>query len=71
VSAKEMSMHHQFANQELSRLSYAEAIRNSRRPDDVVNEVEERVSRSRSLLDRVREAVGDAFAQAPTPRPAS
>jgi hypothetical protein len=66
-----MSMHRQFANQEIARLSYAEAIRNSRRPDDVVNEVEERVSRSRSLLDRVREAVGDAFAQAPMPRPAS
>lgn len=63
-------MHHQFANQELARLSHVEAIRNSRRQHHVVNEVEERVSRSRSLLNRVREAVGDAFAQAPEPRPA-
>lgn len=64
-------MHHQFANQELARLSHAEAIRNSRRQHQVVNEVEERVSRSRSLVSRIREAVGDAFAQAPEPRPTS
>ena len=64
-------MHHQFANQELARLSYAEAIRNSGPQREVVNEVEERVSRSRSLLDRVRNAVGNAFAPAPSPRPAS
>jgi hypothetical protein len=65
-------MHHQFANQELSRLSYAEAIRNSRHPaQDVVDEVEQRVSRSRSLLNRVRAAVGDAFAAAPQSRPTS
>ena len=63
-------MHHQFANQELARLSYAEAIRNSRRPDQhAVDEVEQRASRSRSLLNRVRAAVGDAFAVAPQPRP--
>lgn len=63
-------MHHHFANQELARLSHAEAIRNSRRRQHhVVNEVEERVSRSRSLVSRIREAVGDAFAQAPEPRP--
>lgn len=60
-------MHHQFANQELARLSHVEAIRNSRRQHHVVNEVEERVSRS--LVSRIREAVGDAFAQAPEPRP--
>jgi hypothetical protein len=60
-------MHHQFANQELARLSHAEAIRNFRRQHHVVNEVEERVSRS--LVSRIREAVGDAFAQAPEPRP--
>ena len=64
-------MHHQFANQELTRLSHVEAIRNSRRSHHVVNEVEERVSRSRSLLDRVREAVGNAFTHAPEPRPIS
>jgi hypothetical protein len=63
-------MHHQFANQELSRLSYAEAIRNSGHPNwHVVNEDEQRVSRSRSLLDRVRAAVGVAFGAAPQPRP--
>jgi hypothetical protein len=62
-------MHHQFANQELARLSHAEAIRNTRRQHHVVNEVEERVSRS--LVSRIREAVGDAFAQAPEPRPTS
>jgi hypothetical protein len=64
-------MHHQFANQELVRLSHVEAIRNSRRSHQVVLEVDERVSRSRSLLDRVREAVGNAFAHAPEPRPTS
>ena len=64
-------MHHQFANQELSRLSYAEAIRSSRHPDRHVVEDEQRVSRSRSLLNRVRAAVGDAFAVAPQPRPTS
>jgi hypothetical protein len=62
-------MHHQFANQELARLRHAEAIRNSRHQHHVVNEVEERVSRSRSLVSRIREAVGDAFAQVPEPRP--
>ena len=62
-------MHHQFANQELSRLSYAEAIRNSRHPDRHVADDEQRVSRSPSLLDRVRAAVGDAFGAAPQPRP--
>jgi hypothetical protein len=62
-------MHHQFANQELSRLSYAEAIRNSRPPDRHVVDEDERVSRSRSLLNRVRAAVGDAFGAAPQPRP--
>jgi hypothetical protein len=63
-------MEHQVANQELARLSYAEAIRNSRPPDQhVVDEVEQRVSRSRSLLNRVRAAVGDAFAVAPQTRP--
>jgi hypothetical protein len=61
-------MHHHFANQELARLSHAEAIRNSRRHHHVVNEVEARVSRSRSLLNSLREAVGNAFAQAPNPR---
>jgi hypothetical protein len=64
-------MHHQFANQELSRLSYAESIRNSRHPDRHVVEDEQRVSRSRSLLSRVRAAVGDAFAVAPRARPTS
>ena len=65
-------MHHQFANQELSRLSYAEAIRNSRHHDLHVVEDEQRVvSRSRSLLNRVRAAVGDAFAVAPQTRPTS
>ena len=64
-------MEHQFANQELARLSYAEAIRNSGRRREVVDEVEERVSRSRSLLDRVRYAVGNAVEQAPNPRPAT
>jgi hypothetical protein len=66
-------MEHQVANQELARLSYAEAIRNSRHPrhpdQHVVDEVEQRVSRSRSLLNRVRAAVGDAFAVAPQIRP--
>jgi hypothetical protein len=64
-------MHHQFANQELARLSHVEAIRNSRRQHHVANEVEERVSRSRSLVSRIREAVGEAFAPAPEPRPTS
>jgi hypothetical protein len=64
-------MHHHFANQELARLSHAEAIRNSRRSHHVVNEVEEGVSRSRSFLNSLRKAVGSAFAQAPNPRPAS
>ena len=62
-------MHHHFANQELARLSHVEAIRNSRRQHHVMNEVEERAVRSRSLVSRIREAVGDAFAQAPEPRP--
>ena len=47
-------MHHQFANQELARLSHVEAIRNSRRQHHVANEIEERVSRSRSLVSRIR-----------------
>ena len=64
-------MHHQFANQELARLSYAEAIRNSRRHHDVVDEVEVPVSRTNSLLDRVRRAVGNAFARVPELRPTS
>jgi hypothetical protein len=64
-------MHHEFANQELARLSYAEAIRNSRPDQRVVDEAEERSSRSRSLLSRVREAVGDAFSVGPEPRPTS
>jgi hypothetical protein len=63
-------MHHQFANQELARLSYAEAIRNSGR-HTVVDEVEVNASHSRSLLDRVRQAVGNAFARVPDPRPTS
>lgn len=64
-------MHHHFANQELARLSHVEAIRNSRRQHHVMNEVEERVSHSRSLVSRLREAVGNAFALAPEPRPTS
>jgi hypothetical protein len=64
-------MHHQFANQELARLSYAEAIRNSGRHHDVVDEVEVPVSRTNSLLDRVRQAVGNTFARVPDPRPTS
>lgn len=64
-------MHHQFANQELARLSYAEAIRNSSRSHVVVNEVEERSSRSLSLLDCIRDAVAGAFAQSPAARPTS
>lgn len=63
-------MHHQFADQELSRLSYAEAIRNSRQPErHLVDVVDQRVTRSRSWLNRVRAAVGDAFGAAPQPRP--
>jgi hypothetical protein len=63
-------MHHQFANQELARLSYAEAIRNSGR-HTVVDEVEAPVSRTNSLVDRVRQAVGNAFARVPELRPTS
>jgi hypothetical protein len=62
-------MHHQFANQELARLSHAEAIRNSRRHQLVVSELKEQVSSSRSLLDRVREAFADAFVHTPQARP--
>ena len=65
-------MHHQFANQELARLSYAEAIRNSGRNHDVVDAVAEvPVNRTNSLLDRVRQAVGNAFARVPELRPTS
>lgn len=64
-------MHHQFANQELARLSYAEAIRNSNHRHHVVDEVDENALRSLSLLERVREALGNAFAPAPAPRPTS
>jgi hypothetical protein len=64
-------MHHQFANQELARLSHVEAIRNSTRHQLVVSELKEQVSSSRSLLDRLREAVGNAFTHAPEPRPTS
>lgn len=61
-------MHHQFANQELARLSHVEAIRNSRRQHHVVDEPEERVPRSRSLVGRIREAVADVLAPVPEPR---
>jgi hypothetical protein len=64
-------MHHHFANQELARLSHVEAIRNSRRQHHVMNEVEERASHPRSLVSRLREAVGNAFALTPEPRPTS
>ena len=64
-------MQHQFANQELARLSYAEAIRSSRLDQRVVDAAEERSTRSRSLLNRVREAVGAAFSLGPEPRPTS
>jgi hypothetical protein len=64
-------MHHQFANQELARLSYAEAIRNSSRRHLVVNELKVEVASSRSLLDRLREAVAGAFAHAPAARQTS
>jgi hypothetical protein len=64
-------MHHQFANQELARLSHVEAIRNSTRHQLVVSELKEQVSSSRSLLDRVREAFADAFAHSPEPRTSS
>jgi hypothetical protein len=64
-------MHHEFANQELVRLSHVEAIRNPTRHQHVVSELKEQVSSSRSLLDRLREAVGNAFTHAPEPRPTS
>jgi hypothetical protein len=64
-----MLMHHQFANQELARLDYAEAIRNSARHQHVVSEIKDEVSSSRSLIDRVRAALADAFAHSPEPRP--
>ena len=63
-------MHHQFANQELSRLDYAEAIRNSGRRHHVVTEVIEQSS-SRSLLERMRATVADALAHVPVLRPAA
>jgi hypothetical protein len=64
-------MHHQFANQELARLSYAEAIRNSSRHQHVVDDVEDALTDSLSLLERVREALANALAPAPAPRPSS
>jgi hypothetical protein len=64
-------MHHQFANQELARLSYAEAIRNSSSRHRVVNELKVEVESSRSLLSRLREAFADAFTHAPEPRTTS
>jgi hypothetical protein len=66
-----MSVHHQFANQELARLDYAEAIRNSSRRHAVVNELKVEVESSRSLLERLRETVAAAFTRAPEPRTTS
>jgi hypothetical protein len=60
-------MHHQLSNQELARLSHAEAIRNSTRRR-VVNEIEVELESSRSLLERVRESLAAAFHRAPEPR---
>jgi hypothetical protein len=64
-------VHHDFANQELARLSYAEALRNSGRHVRVEAEVDERASRSRALLARARDALAGLFAQAPAPSPSA
>lgn len=63
-------MHHQFANQELARLRYAEAIRNATRHvalDDSVVPVSK--PRGSAVRGRVRVGLGNLFAQVPTARP--